>query len=93
MSESSTAPHHRSRANLSLAIGAILLLLLTLYVGAYCGLVRAVTRIEETDDGRVMFMGVSAEYPNPIGIECSMFFAPIHALDRRLRPGVWKTKP
>ena len=92
MSEPSTAPHHRSRANLSLAIGAIVLLLLTLYFGAYCGMVRAVTRVEETDEGRVMFLGVEAEYPNPAGIDCSLLFTPIHAIDRRLRPGVWKTK-
>ena len=93
MSDPSAAPHRRSRANLSLVIGAIVLLLLSLYVGAYCGMVHAVKHLEQTDDGRVVFKGVDAQYPNPAGIDCSVIFAPLHALDRRLRPGMWKTKP
>ena len=68
-----------------IVIAALLLISpVGLYVGAYYALVRAAAM-----NGSSMRAHVSPGYPHCTLIDCDWLFAPMHAIDRRLRPNYW----
>jgi hypothetical protein len=85
-------------------LGAMLALLLSLYVGAYYVLVLPKIVVRKTgpiviDTGTtritassmtVALPDLQPEYRWLPGSQSTCFFKPVHALDRRLRPGTWR---
>jgi hypothetical protein len=76
-------------------IAAVLVALPVLYVGSYALLVER-SRWQITRDGSGRVPIYSSTIPKvgrvPFSKEWDELFAPIHALDRKLRPGYWPQK-
>jgi hypothetical protein len=87
---------------MALVCVGVLTLAMGVYVGAYYALVSAKVRTTTTVMGGRTYrirvhsatfkvpVDLDPEYREILGVQPDWIFTPMHAMDRRLRPGVWR---
>jgi hypothetical protein len=72
---------------------AVLLLLVSAYVGCYFALVQPEPTLVDVGFAMHPVTIIFPRYPRFAGVDWDWFFRPIHSIDRRLRPNTWLPPP